>query len=155
MNHLDSQATRLALDAAGHAAVHDDMLDRLRTARRRPTVARVRVLQLLHACAPRSLCAAEVMGRAGQGGARISIGTVYRVLHELESRGLLLREWHAGGKALYRPKPPEGEARVRLRCRRTGRTAVLADADLHARLLAAARRAGWNLAGQELVVEAG
>ncbi|MFT4194565.1 hypothetical protein [Ottowia sp.] len=68
MNHLDSQATtRLALDAAGHAAVHDDALDRLRTARLRPTVARVRVLQLLHACAPRSLCAAEVMGRVGQG----------------------------------------------------------------------------------------
>lgn len=127
----------------------------LRATRLRPTTARIEVLRVLQNCTPQSLCAAGVIRQMAESGASVSLGTVYRVLQELASRGLLLRECDANGTAQYRIKPAEDHPPLRLQCRRSGRVLVLGDATLRAQVLESAARAGWNLAGRELVIQAG
>ena len=68
------------------------VLVRLRAAGMRPTVARIGVLQALDAEVPACICAEDLHRRMVLRGTRASIGTVYRVIHQLEANGLVLRE---------------------------------------------------------------
>jgi len=130
------------------------ILQRLRTTGLRPTMARIGVLQVIEAASPAAVCAEEVFRRMMLRGTRASMGTVYRVIHQLEAAGLLLREWDANRKAHYRIKPAERDvATILLVCRESGRSVVLTDGDLHARLVAAARREGLAPHGGELHAE--
>jgi Fur family ferric uptake transcriptional regulator len=129
------------------------VLQRLRAARLQPTIARIGLLQVLEAAAPGCLSAEDLFQRMLQRGTRVSVGTVYRVLQQLHAAGLLVHEWDVQRRALYgiRPEGFDGQA-VRLVCRGTGRTVTLTDAELHARLLAAAALQGQDLRGQTLSV---
>jgi len=130
------------------------ILQRLRAAGLRPTMARIGALQAIEAASPAAVCAEEVFRRMMLRGTRASVGTVYRVIHQLEARGLLRRERDASRKAHYRIKPGERDGpTILLVCRESGRSVVLADADLHARLAAAARCEGLALEGQQVHVE--
>ena len=131
------------------------ILQRLRAAQLRPTMARIGVLQVIEAAAPASICAEDVFRGLLQRGTPVSGGTVYRALQQCEAAGLLLREWDGKRKAHYRAKPNGFDAApLRLVCIDTGRTIVLDDAELHARLIAAARREGLDLTGQALAIHA-
>lgn len=69
-------------------------------------------------------------------------------------RDLLLRELGPNRKTLFSLKPAGTEAPVvRLVCRESGRCIVLADADLHARVLVAARTGGVPLEGRPIDIE--
>ena len=84
---------------------------------------------------------------------KCSLGTTYRTIAELEAKGLLLREWGTGTKALYRLTPAQLHAQpLWLVCRESGRRVALGDADLHTRLVAAAAREGFDLGGKRLDV---
>lgn len=126
---------------------------RLRSVHLRPSVARIGILQVIDDAAPGGVSAEQVYRAITERGTHTSLGTVYRTLSQCHAAGLLLREYDEGRTAYYRLRPARSEAHMRLRCRHSGRTAVLADPELHARLLAAAADAGWDLAGLELTVE--
>lgn len=129
-------------------------LPRLREAGLRPTSARVGVLQVIERSGMERICAEDVFRKMMRRGTRVSVSTVYRVIHELTGRGLLLREWDARRKALYRLKPDCFDTEpLRLVCPESGRTVVLADADLYEGLLAAARHHGIDLEGQALSIQ--
>lgn len=130
------------------------LLQRLRAAGLRPTVARIGVLQAIDEPAAGAVCAEDVVRQMLRRGTPASPSTVYRVIHELDAAGLLQREWDHARKALYRVRPDGQDARsVSLVCRRSGRAVPLAaDGELHALLLEAAARAGFDLRGQALTV---
>ncbi|MGJ7543493.1 Fur family transcriptional regulator [Variovorax sp. LT1R16] len=127
---------------------------RLRAARLRPTMARIGALQTVEAAAPERLCAEEVFRRMMLRGTHASIGTVYRTLQQLEAVGLLRKEWGAGRKAFYGLGPVDGgDASLRLVCGHSGRSVLLDDPELHARLVALASAQGMDLAGQTLTLQ--
>lgn len=131
----------------------NSVLRRLRAAKLRPTVARIGVLQTIEA-SPTPVSAEEVFRQMLLRGTRVSMGTVYRAMHQFESDGLLLREWDRNRKALYSIKPAGLDtAALRLVCPDTGRVLVMEDAVLHAHLLSAARHHGVALEGHALSVQ--
>ena len=130
------------------------ILPRLREAGLRPTSARVGVLRVIEGSGMERICAEDVFRKMMRRGTRVSVSTVYRVIHELTGRGLLLREWDVRRKALYRLKPDCFDVEpLRLVCPESGRTVVLAEADLYAGLLAAVRHHGIDLDGQALSIQ--
>lgn len=134
----------------------DAILASLRQAAIRPTTIRIAVMQLLSEPVGQALSVEDIYRGLASRGVIVGVGTVYRTTRELEERGLLLREWNALHKALYRLKPvgyDNDTTRVRLVCRESGRVVLLDEDDLHARLLEAGRAAGFDLSGQVLRVE--
>lgn len=131
------------------------IVQRLRVARLRPTVARIGGLQIVEAAAPERLCAEEVFRRMMLRGTHASIGTVYRTLQQLEAVGLLRKEWGAGRKAFYGACLVKGSgAGLRLVCSHSGRSVLVDDPELQARLVAVASAQGMDLAGQALTLQA-
>lgn len=130
------------------------LLQRLRAAGLTPTAARIGVLQVLEAQDPRRLNSEEIFREMRRRGMRTSLSTVYRITQKLYAAGLLLRELDDTGKVHYRLQWVHTETQgVRVICRRSGHSVMLGDQDLHAGLVAAAARAGLNVAGRTLVLE--
>lgn len=134
----------------------DTAFEVLRSARLRPTTARIAILQVLADSGHRALSIEDAYRALTLRGVLTSIGTIYKTMQELNARELLLREWGDFRKAMYRLKP-EGfngdRKRIRLACHSSGRMVLIGDADLYARLLQAARDAGFNIEGQMLSIE--
>jgi len=123
-------------------------LQRLRATRLRPTVARIGVLQVIESAQPAGLDADAVFRRLLQRGTPASVGTVYRVIQQLQAHGLLLREWGARRKAVYRLKPAGFEQHAhRLVCRRCQHSVAFDEPQLHAALQALPALEGLRLAG--------
>lgn len=132
------------------------VLQRLRAARLRPTIARIAILQVVEAVGPRAVSAEDVFQRTATRGTQTSLGTIYRVLQQLQERGLLLREWDAGRRMLYRLKPDGAQDQsLYLVCRRSGRHTRVIDPVLHERLQAAVGNLGLSLAGRQVCIEVG
>ena len=130
------------------------IIQRLRAARLRPTIARVCILQIIESAGSGRICAENIFREVLRRGTHASMGTVYRGLQQLETGGLLVREWDNNRKALYRFKPEECDGtQMVLVCRASGQTVVLTDPELHASLLLATEREGMNLAGQAIRIE--
>lgn len=131
------------------------LLERLRRAGLRPTPARLRILEVFLAAAPQeALRADEVHRRALRRAGRVSLGTVYRTIYQMEARALLLAEQTSAGMAGYRLVPDSGDAPLRLLCPANGRLMELHDTPLQERLMAVARREGVDLRGLALVIAA-
>lgn len=129
------------------------VLQRLRSAELRPTIARISVLQVIDVQAPGRLCVEDVFRQLLLRGIRISNGTVYRVTNELEAKGLLVREWNQTRKAYYRSRPLRHVGHtLRIVCGLSGRSMELEDDELCERLIAAAGRQGLDLQGKELTI---
>lgn len=145
----------VASTPATAAAERAPVLQRLRTAGLRPTIARIGIYQVIAAARPYGVSADEVFQRMLRRGTRASASTVYRVIREFDSHGLVSSVWDESKKAVYLIKASESDPRVVLiGCSRTGRLVAIDDADLHARLLAAALQFGLDLAGRDLLVRA-
>lgn len=130
------------------------IIKRLRAAKLRPTIARVCILQIIASANSGRISAENIFREVLTRGTHASMGTVYRGLQQLEACGLLVREWDNNRRALYRIKPDKShDAQMVLVCRGSGRSVVLADPELHARLLLAAAREGLDLAGQAISIE--
>lgn len=114
--------------------------ERLRNARLRPTATRVNILKTVEAM-PGPVSASDVFMSLLAGGISLSIATIYRVLGDFESAGLLVREWVpglTGVKTVYSlsyARSDHNEAPAhRLLCRRCGHGTVFHDAALLERL---------------------
>lgn len=135
-------------------AAQASTLERLRAAGLRPTMARVGVHQAVVAAGTDGVTAHDAFQSVLQRGIRVSFSSVFRIMRELCEHGLLFSMAVARGKtALYFVRGGgAASALVRFERAGTGECAVVEDAVLHARLLAAARQAGLDLEGLQLVV---
>ena len=73
----------------------------LRSLGLKATHPRLRILELLEHCRPRHLTAEEVYRQLLDAGEEIGLATVYRVLTQFESAGLVLKHHFEGGQAVY------------------------------------------------------
>jgi len=62
---------------------------------------RIRVLALLEEARPRHMTAEDIYRKLGEEGEEIGLATVYRVLTQFESAGLVLKHHFEGGHAVY------------------------------------------------------
>lgn len=139
----------------GAAMERMPVLQRLRAAGLRPTIARIGIYQVIAAAKPYGVSADEVFQRMLHRGTRASASTVYRVIREFDEHGLVSSVWDESKKAVYLIKSNESDPKVVLiGCSRTGRLVAVDDAELHKRLVAAARRYGLEIEGRDLLVRA-
>ncbi len=115
----------------------------------RPTSARVCVLQVLHDHPDEPLSAERFFQYFVEIGLSVSLGTIYRVLNEMEHSGLLQRERRADeatAKSRYRlaPEvlPPSSYAFC---CRVCAKVMVVADKQFSETLYRQAKSAGFDL----------
>ena len=83
----------------------DAFFDQLRKLGLRPTSARLDILRVLNGNPREALSAERLFVLLSERGAGASLGTIYRVLNELELRGIVHKEWrsqNAMAKACYR-----------------------------------------------------
>jgi Fur family ferric uptake transcriptional regulator len=84
---------------------NDAFFDQLRKLGLRPTSARLDILRALNGNPREALSAERLFVLLSDQGAGTSLGTIYRVLNELELRGIVHKEWrsqNAMAKACYR-----------------------------------------------------
>lgn len=133
------------------------VFERLRAVRLRPTSARICILQVLGATERQALNAEGIYQQLLQIGIAVSLGTIYRVLKEMELAGLLLREREAsasGNKARYLIKPDQAERdSCYLVCRVCERSVLVQDAPLLEQLRLAAQSHGMEIGAQVISVQ--
>lgn len=118
------------------------ILQRLRAAGLRPTIARIGVLQVIQAAGAAGIGADETFRQMLLRGTHVSTSTVYRIIHELQALGVLLHD-RGDRHSLYRlcPAVPPPSSEVRVACRRCDRSELLPGARLRSELeLRAAER---------------
>ncbi len=110
--------------------------ERLRDVRLRPTATRVSILRTVEAMSG-PVSASDVFMNLLAGGTSLSIATIYRVLGDFESAGLLVREWIPGltgvktvYSILYARSGQQSTPAHRLLCRRCGHGTAFQDAAL-------------------------
>lgn len=114
----------------------------------RPTSARIYVLHVLCEHQQEPIAAERVFMQLSDAGVRLSLGTVYRVLGELQQIGLVHKEWQGQdvGKHRYFLAPPLGTPEhYTFVCRACGRHMVVVDKSFAALLQRQARAAGFDL----------
>lgn len=123
-------------------------LSQLRTARIRPSVVRLCVLQTLADAGSEWQRGEEVFRRMLLRGTSASLTTVYRILKEFEHSGLIEREWvrsRGGALAVFRyvePGAGMNAASVRMRCNGCGVFTEVHDRELHEALTRVALNQG-------------
>lgn len=135
------------------AASGDSTMWRLRMVGLSPTVPRICVLQVLEA-ASGGLAVEEVFAQLRLRGTGASMGSVYRVLSDLASHGLLWKEALQARKLVYRlASISADEPILRLSCPGTGQCVVLTDEALRARVMQLALSQGFNAGQGNLLLE--
>lgn len=135
------------------AAQQAGALERLRAVALRPTMARIGIYQAVAAVGAEGVTALDAFQAVIQRGTPVSFSSVSRLMRELWEHGLFSVTFNRSGTAVYFLRSEDQAiSGIRFECARTDRCVVIEDADLHARLLAAARRSGLDLDGQCVVV---
>ena len=133
------------------------VFDSLRAVRLRPTSARICILQVLAATHRQAMNAEGIYQQLLRIGIAVSLGTIYRVLKELEQAGLLLREREAsasGNKVRYLIKPERVAAdSCYLVCRVCERSVLVQDAPLLEQLRQTAALHGMEIGANVLSVQ--
>ncbi len=113
--------------------------------------ARQAVLELLsgqHCC----LTAQEIYDGLRGGGRSVGIASVYRAVDLLVELGLLQRVDVGDGITRYQPVHPGGEHHHHLVCDDCGKVETFHDEPLEQTLAALGRRAGFEIAGHDVVL---
>lgn len=138
---------------------HNDayVFTQLRKLGLRPTSARVCVLQMLHQHPDEALSAERIFQHFVEIGLSVSLGTIYRVLNEMEQSGLLQRERRvdeATAKSRYQlapeVSPPSSYAFC---CRVCAKAMVVADKQFSESLYRQAKAAGFDRMLQQMSVQ--
>lgn len=130
------------------------LIQRLRAAGLRPTVARIGILQVIQAAGMAGVAVDAVCRQMLLRGTRASTSTVYRVIRQLESIGLLQQDRRDLRETRYRLRPsaPESVA-MRVACRRCPRFAMLDAESLHAELERCAADQGLRPVMADMVLQ--
>lgn len=119
-----------------------DELENLHRHGLKPTAARIRVLELIRSSPQRHLSAEDIYRLALDENMGISLGTVYRVLGELEQVGALTRSTFQAGKAVFEIN--EGRHHDHLICITCGTVDEFHDPTIERRRLAVAVEHGYE-----------
>lgn len=124
--------------------------DDLKDSGLKATLPRLKVLEVIRSSASRHLSAEDIYRRLVKQGTEVSLGTVYRVLTQLEAAGLLLRNVFDSGKAIFEIN--EGGHHDHLICLACGRVDEFKDQMTESRQRAIATAHGFQLTEHRLVL---
>ncbi len=114
------------------------------------TLPRLRILQLLETNLQRHLSAEEIYRALTDLGEDVGLATVYRVLTQFESAGLVVRHHFEGGLSVFELN--EGAHHDHLVCTRCGKIVEFVDEVIETRQLAIAQEKGFEIADHYLYI---
>lgn len=107
------------------------------------TLPRVKILGILENSEKRHLGAEEVYKTLLDSGEDVGLATVYRVLTQFESAGLVIRHNFEGGHSVYEIN--QGEHHDHILCVKCGRVDEFVDETIEERQIAIAERFGYEI----------
>ncbi len=122
----------------------------LRRAGLKITVPRLKILEILASSQPRHLSAEDVYRRLLDSNEDIGLATVYRVLTQFETAGLVTRHHFEGGTAVF--ELDEGEHHDHIVCADCGRVEEFSDDSIEDRQRAIASRLGFEITDHSLTL---
>ena len=122
----------------------------LRRAGLKITAPRLKILEILATTAVRHMSAEDVYRRLLELNEDIGLATVYRVLTQFESAGLVTRHHFEGGTAVFEIN--EGTHHDHIVCTDCGRVAEFQDEDIEDRQRAVATRLGFEITDHSLTL---
>ncbi len=114
------------------------------------TVPRVKILEILAAAQGRHLSAEAVYKELLDDHADIGLATVYRVLTQFETAGLVKRHHFEGGTSVF--ELDHGEHHDHIICLDCGRVEEFTDCGIETRQIDVAERLGFNIAQHNLIL---
>jgi len=114
------------------------------------TVPRLKILEILASSQPRHLSAEDVYRRLLDSNEDIGLATVYRVLTQFESAGLVVRHHFEGGTAVFELN--EGEHHDHIVCIDCGRVEEFTDDSIEDRQREIAVRLGFEITDHSLTL---
>ncbi len=122
----------------------------LRRAGLKVTVPRLKILEILAVNSARHMSAEDVYRRLLESNEDIGLATVYRVLTQFESAGLVTRHHFEGGTAVF--ELDQGGHHDHIVCEDCGRVEEFADAGIEDRQREIAARHGFELTDHSLTL---
>lgn len=122
----------------------------IRKAGLKVTLPRVKILQLLEASEKRHVSAEDVYRMLLDNGEEIGLATVYRVLTQFESAGLVCRHHFEGGQSVFELN--RGGHHDHLVCIKCGKVIEFMDEVIEQRQRAIAEKKGFSIEDHSLVI---
>lgn len=122
----------------------------LRAAGLKVTLPRLRVLEIMENSDRRHLSAEDVYRKLIESDAEVGLATVYRVLTQFESAGLVFRRHFDGGQALFELNDEDNHSHVV--CLKTGHVEEFNDPIIEKRLREISRELGYTMTEHTIVV---
>ena len=122
----------------------------LRRAGLKITVPRLKILEILASSQPRHMSAEDVYRRLLESNEDIGLATVYRVLTQFESAGLVTRHHFEGGTAVFELN--EGEHHDHIVCTDCGRVEEFSDDSIEEKQREIATRLGFEITDHSLTL---
>ena len=124
----------------------------IRKAGLKVTLPRIKVLQLLESASNNAhhMSAEEVYKALLEAGEDVGLATVYRVLTQFESAGLVVRHNFEGGHSVF--EIAKGDHHDHMVCMETGKIIEFCDADIEALQHKIAEKYGYEIVDHSLVL---
>ncbi|MCC5812599.1 MAG: ferric iron uptake transcriptional regulator [Ectothiorhodospiraceae bacterium] len=122
----------------------------LRKAGLKVTLPRMKILEMLESSNNRHLSAEDVYKGLMESGEDIGLATVYRVLTQFESAGLVQRHHFEGGQSVF--ELDEGEHHDHMVCLRCGAIEEFFDEVIESRQEKAAKEHGFRVTDHSLIL---
>lgn len=115
----------------------------LREAGLKATLPRVKILEIMEAEGNRHLSAEEIYNILTEAGDEVGLATVYRVLTQFESAGLVTRHHFEGGTSVFELN--QGQHHDHILCVKCGRVDEFVDEVIEQRQKIIAEKAGFSM----------
>ncbi|HEY0635789.1 MAG TPA: ferric iron uptake transcriptional regulator [Gammaproteobacteria bacterium] len=122
----------------------------LKKAGLKATLPRIKILQILENAEPRHMSAEDVYKILVESGEDVGLATVYRVLTQFESAGLVSRHNFEGGHAIFELN--EGRHHDHILCLKCGRLDEFFDETIEKRQHVIAREHGYAMTDHSLTI---
>ena len=147
MLHDGAHYTEIPFEAAVDITVESQ---ELRKAGLKVTLPRVKILEMLEQSKTRHLSAEEVYKRLLDSGEDIGLATVYRVLTQFESAGLVRRHHFEGGHSVF--ELDDGAHHDHIVCVKCGRVDEFVDEVIEQRQRQIADKSGYDMTDHSLYI---
>lgn len=114
------------------------------------TLPRRRILELLESSENRHVTAEEVYQHLKEAGEDVSVATVYRVLTQFETAGLVIRHKFEDGHSVY--ELDQGQHHDHILCIKCGRVDEFVDETIEQRQRVIAEKAGYSMTDHALYI---
>lgn len=122
----------------------------LRKAGLKVTLPRVKILEMLESSETRHLSAEDIYRMLMESGEEIGLATVYRVLTQFESAGLVVRHHFEDGRAVF--ELDQGDHHDHMVCVKTGKVIEFVDNVIEERQREIAAKYGWEMTDHSLII---